>query len=294
VDNIHGDILFFENNGRPRAGHPWHCRYLAGPETNISRAPLVGSMPHAYDVAIADLDGDGRLDLAATGWVGNTVAWFRNTTAGWDKHVIEQNIAEPRTIRTADFNGNGSPDLLATATAEGEVIWYENPGNPAEQPWRKHVIATELRPTHGHPVDMTGNGRIDVVMACGFADKTNNFTRHQVVWYENTGDPDQDTWPRHVIANELPHAFEGVAADIDGDGRPEVVATGWGENGQLVVCRPADSDPRGPWNVQVLKNDWPRANQVVLADLTGDGRPDIVACAERGSNELRWWRNLGE
>ena len=29
-------------------------------------------------------------------------------------------------------------------------------------------------------------------------------------------------------------------------------------------------------------------------DLDGDGRPDIVAGAERGSNGLRWWRNQGE
>jgi len=36
------------------------------------------------------------------------------------------------------------------------------------------------------------------------------------------------------------------------------------------------------------------ANQVIVADLDGDGRPDIIAGAERGSNELRWWRNEGE
>jgi hypothetical protein len=30
---------------------------------------------------------------------------------------------------------------------------------------------------------------------------------------------------------------------------------------------------------------------VILADLDSDGLPDIIACAERGSNEVRWWRN---
>jgi hypothetical protein len=43
----------------------------------------------------------------------------------------------------------------------------------------------------------------------------------------------------------------------------------------------------------VLKEDWVKANQVVVADLDGDGRLDILAEAERGSNEVRWWRNLG-
>ena len=32
---------------------------------------------------------------------------------------------------------------------------------------------------------------------------------------------------------------------------------------------------------------------VRLADLDNDHRLDIAACAERGANELRWWRNEG-
>jgi hypothetical protein len=43
----------------------------------------------------------------------------------------------------------------------------------------------------------------------------------------------------------------------------------------------------------VIKSPWPNAVTLQLADLDGDGRLDIVATAERGANELRWWRNLG-
>jgi hypothetical protein len=43
--------------------------------------------------------------------------------------------------------------------------------------------------------------------------------------------------------------------------------------------------------MQWLKQGWVNADQVFIADLDGDGRADIVASAERGSNELRWWRN---
>jgi len=32
---------------------------------------------------------------------------------------------------------------------------------------------------------------------------------------------------------------------------------------------------------------------LAVADLNGDGKLDIVACAERGSNEVRWGKNEG-
>ena len=52
-------------------------------------------------------------------------------------------------------------------------------------------------------------------------------------------------------------------------------------------------DPQKEWQIHVLKANWPRANQVIAADLNGDRRLDVIAGAERGSNEVRWWRNEG-
>ena len=99
-------------------------------------------------------------------------------------------------------------------------------------------------------------------------------------------------WPKHVIAEHFPGAFEATAADLDGDGQVEVVATAWGEPGRVALFKHR-GDPRGPWDMQILKDNWAHANMVIVADLDGDGRLDVAACAERGSNELRWWRNEG-
>jgi hypothetical protein len=139
---------------------------------------------------------------------------------------------------------------------------------------------------------MDGHGGVDVVMALGMCAAEENPKYHQVVWYEHEGKPNRSPWRKHIIAEHFPNAFEAVAGDVDADGAIEVVASAWGDDGRIALFK-HDGNPRGKWTMQVLKDNWALANQVLLADLNGDGRLDIVASAERGSNEVRWWRNEG-
>jgi hypothetical protein len=281
-------VLWFQNSGTPRDGKPWKRHVICQ-----------GGLNNAYDVVLADLDGDGRLDVAASTRNANQVVWFPNPGKGgldkpWSKHVIDTIGGDVRTIRAADFNRDGKIDLLATACASNLVVWYENPGKPATQPWKKHIIDDRSpRPTHGHALDMDGDGDMDVVMALGFLAPAGEKNTHQVVWYENLGAPGDGTkWQKHVIG-ELPFAFEAFAADLNGDGKPDVVATAWGPQGQLVWLENPGDPRKVPWKKHVLKQHWPNANQVIAVDLNGDRRLDIAAVAERGANEFRWWRNEG-
>ena len=72
VDNKGGSLLWFEFDGDPRERRSWTHHYITD-----------GGFPGAYDLAVADLDGDGHLDVAATNWrIGNEVAWFENRGTG--------------------------------------------------------------------------------------------------------------------------------------------------------------------------------------------------------------------
>lgn len=282
VKNLDGHLVWFENSGQPTRDEVWNRQVIT---TDLKRA---------YDVALVDLNADGRLDVAASAWNGNHVAWFANPgkdgfASEWTKQMVDPQLGEARTIRVGDFNGDRQPDLLCTGRTANRTAWYERTNDPNE-PWRRHVIDDQSpQPVHGEPCDLDGDGDLDVVMALGMLANIDQPDTNRVVWYENVGRPGLGKeWKLHRIA-DLAHAFEAIAADLDGDRDLDVIATAWGGPGQIHWYEKSD-DPREPWRPHPLKTKWPRANQPIVADLDGDQRLDIIASAENGSNEVRWWR----
>jgi len=275
VDHFNWSILWFENDGTP-GGAPWDVH-----------AVTAANMPHAYDVDVTDIDADGDLDVFASAYVGNELAWFENPgdpfVAEWVKHQIDVG-EESRTVRAADFDGDGDADLLGGMVGDG-LYWYENLGPPALQ-WPRHTIKRGLGPVHGEPFDIDLDGDLDVVMA---SYRSNGYPKWPgaVTWYENRpGKP----FRGHRVAAKYLGAFEAVAGDLDDDGDVDVAATAWG-TGSLTWWENQGNDRR--WLERELAPGFFRGNSVLLRDLDGDDRLDIVACAEIGNNTLRWWRNEG-
>ena len=204
---------------------------------------------------------------ASSWWLGYQFAWFENpgnptdpAVESWNQHLIEGDLRETTAIRAADFDADGdlgsaghpplprrSSPSRPTKPGRPWVIWYENSGRPSSGPWKRHLIAEAPRALHGQPVDMDLDGDLDVVLAAG-RELTPGISTHSVLWYENGGDPAGGPWPVHVIGEPYQNAFEADAADLDGDGDVDVVATGWGQPGRVAWFENS-GDPKGEWTL---------------------------------------------
>ena len=75
----------------------------------LKRTVIDANLPGAYQVEIADVNGDGKPDVLALG--GGTVAWYENPT--WQKRIVSDGKTTPGVISTAtaDIDGDGKAEV---------------------------------------------------------------------------------------------------------------------------------------------------------------------------------------
>jgi hypothetical protein len=118
---------------------------LGNGKGQFSQAPhspyVVYSKPHTHGVAVADFNGDGRLDMATDDWGENKVSIvFGDTNLSFDRQTFYPVGKRPyQRLRSADVNHDGKPDLVTTnlesnnstvLLGQGDGTFKEAPGSP--------------------------------------------------------------------------------------------------------------------------------------------------------------------
>jgi len=169
----------------------------------------------AIALAAADLNQDGRLDLlvsvaganppsAVEVFLGNGNGTFQNPIVTGVTTAIGVNIA------IADFNGDGIPDIASSNSSAMEVALGKGDGTFGQT----IVTAIENLDAHFAVADFTGDGVLDVA----FSYNSN------IYLFQGNGD---GTFSPGPVTGSLGGAVV-LAADLNGDGRPDLVLSGLG------------------------------------------------------------------
>ena len=256
-----------------------------------------GFLPN--QIASADVNGDGKLDLIANCQNSSGSAWnlivLTNNGAGGFGTNVTLTLSGFSKLVVADVNNDGRPDLITamlinqflqsqmtvftniSATGVGPLYSSSPPAAATYQ------ITTGALPTALVAADVNGDGRPDMIIAnnnvpgtlsvmtnSGFNNGNNSYT------FGLNSSPVVGTYP-HSLA----------AADVDGNGKVDLISANWG---QPTNTAPDAHGPLGYGTLSVLTNNGTGVftnpatfstgkgpTDVLALDVNGDGRVDLIA-----------------
>ena len=181
----------------------------------ITTAGMTASV--VRDLDVADVDGDGDLDIVTVSQNDDRIAWWSNDGSGNFTQNIESSALDRlRSVEVVDFDGDGDVDIIAGGDGTGDTIHYlENDGAENFTVWTVETAATAGLVSSLEAGDMDGDGDLDIVAAA--------LTSDAYLWFEHQGG---GTFVTHTIDTAVDGAAYVSLADIDGDGDLDVATAG--------------------------------------------------------------------
>lgn len=241
---------------------------------------LQSNMINPLDIAVADIDGDGDLDVVAVSMSDHKIVWFENLD-GQGNFGPQQNLATLHrvyAIQAKDIDGDGDIDIIAGG--DNKVIWLENLDGLGTFGPEKIVVDFIGAIRSIEIGDIDGDGDMDIVVA--------DAGLHTTSWHENI-DGLGTFGPARVITDDAFGSDSVLLIDLDNDGNPDVVSDfqiasiAWFKN----------NDGQGNFgNGNIIGSEMSLAHKFFAEDLNGNGNIDIIA-SNYDQHEIVWYENDG-
>lgn len=233
----------------------------------------VGRQP--VHVELADVNADGKLDILVANSQDGTITVLLGDGRGGVSPAPGSPFAagpEPNDIAVADFNHDGHLDLAIANHTVPQFTLLLGDGKGGFHPATGSPFTILTKP-HSHGIaaaDFNGDGNIDVAIESWAEDKVTVVLGDGKGSFATPG-------TQYAVGR---HPYERLrAADMDGDGRPDIVTANF-EGANITVLltdkRGFHQAPGSPYACP------PNPFGHALADVNGDGKPDVVVAHYSG------------
>ncbi|HWP83074.1 MAG TPA: FG-GAP-like repeat-containing protein [Bacteroidota bacterium] len=244
------------------------------------------------EISVADLDGDGKLDIAVANQGSFTVTLFRNTsTSGSISFSNAGTVAtrnSPLSVAIGDIDGDGKPELVVPSSASDTVSVYRNLSTVGSISFAPAVhFPTGATPHSAVVADFDGDGKSDVAVS--------NNAAGTISVYRNTSTTGSITTSSLAAPVTFPAAANPahlVAGDVDGDSKLDIVVSNTG-SAVISVLRNTSTSGSITTSSFATKVDFPAGTNplgISLGDVDGDGKIDIIV-ANVNSNTFSLYKN---
>jgi VCBS repeat protein len=247
-------------------------RFAEGRMTFPRAIPLEGT-PAALDAS--DLDGDGKADLAVARRAGkgeHALVVFRHAASGLEPAKtlpLPELPTDPTGLLLVDLDGDRRRDVVLFMPRESARIVLNGEGLALKDlagADARQALTKGVRDGSWSRADVEGDGREEMLVA------RDHFARALRIGAGGALEVlDQFNGPTPES-----QVFGALAADLDGDGRPEVALLDRKREAVVLLARGAKGF-EGAGEVEVGALSFRGAE---AADLDGDSRPDLLLFAE--------------
>lgn len=270
---------WFRNTGQPRTATFERYTY----DSRITR--------EIHDVVLADMDGDGRMDVAAMG-DGDGCFWYSipekpALDADWLRTTITLAVKDDQDDIHAGIYPGGIGDLDNDGDADVVLPdrWLENTEKGTK--WLRHGIPFGKKGPWGLSarswiIDLDGDGWKDIVMVDGDGQNSG------LAWLRNNGRKPAGFSARYQ-ANRVPGtrgSFHSLrVADFDGDGDPDILVIEQedpsilplGATPRWFIYENLTSAGNVRFEEKVILDQRLGGHDAWIGDIDGDGDIDIAA-----------------
>ncbi len=254
-----------------------------------TRVNIVTGAPGLVSFGVADIDGDGDLDIVTATGSDRSVSWYEQTPNPvpemppvFTRHTI-LTVTDPANIarvRVADLDNDGDADVVYGGLTR--FGWLENDGEDKPE-FTDHAIPTgSVLPQDFRVGDLNNDGDRDIVL-CGTLGTT------FLLWLESDGAV-PPTFTEHAITTTLTMPRSLVIADINRDQVADIAvasaasdAVAWYQSSGGVVPE---------FSEHLVTETLTGASAIVAQDLDSNGFIDLVV-SSGSNNRVVWFDSSG-